>query len=253
MKQISFKLEIFEGPLDLLIHLISKNKVSLYDIPISEITEQYIDYLAEMEHFDIEVSSEFLVMAAHLLYIKSKMLLPKYEETTDDDDPRIELTQRLIEYKQFKQASLYFREREFAGSRTFYKFREYIQPLLIDESLSKVTLSHLGIAMSEIAERISYRRPISGSRFKNIAGREIISVFSKVKSILLRLKSLNKINLADVFKGMKTKSEAVASFLAVLELIRLNRIKLADKNGELELKYIKTRRGSVRAIGNSQN
>ncbi|MDR0406447.1 MAG: segregation/condensation protein A, partial [Clostridiales bacterium] len=106
MKQISFKLEIFEGPLDLLLHLISKNKVSLYDIPVSEITEQYMDYLGEMAHFDIEVSSEFLVLAARLLYIKSKMLLPKYEDAEEEDDPREELAQRLIAYKRFKEAAL---------------------------------------------------------------------------------------------------------------------------------------------------
>ncbi|MCK9478006.1 MAG: segregation/condensation protein A [Firmicutes bacterium] len=240
MKQISFKLEIFEGPLDLLLHLINKNKLSLYDIPIFEITEQYIDYLAEMEHFDIEVSSEFLVIAAHLLYIKSKMLLPKYDEdAADEDDPQVELAQRLIEYKRFKQASLFFREREFAGGLTFYKMQEYIQPMLIDESLSQVELSHLYGAISEVAERIKYRRPISNSRFKAVAGKEVVSVFSRVKAILSKLKRFNRVCFSDIFKGMKTKSEAVASFLAVLELIKLNRIKIMKKDGKSELRYVK--------------
>ncbi|NLB80839.1 MAG: segregation/condensation protein A [Clostridiaceae bacterium] len=253
MKQISFKLEIFEGPLDLLLHLINKNKVSLYDIPISEITEQYIDYLSEMKHFDIEVSSEFLVIAAHLLYIKSKMLLPKYDEQPEEDDPRIELAQRLIEYKRFKQISQYLREKEFAGSNTYCKTGEYIQPLLIDESLSEVTLLHLYNAILEIAGRIKYRKPIPGSRFQSIVGREIVSVFSKVKYILLKLKRVKKIPFIDLFRGVKTKSEAVASFLAVLELVKLNRVKITGSdNMAYQLKYINKRKGAVNTYGNSQ-
>ena len=100
--KLSFKLQTFEGPLDLLLHLIKKNKVSVYDIPIVEITEQYLDYLSKMEEFDLEISSEFLYMASELLLIKSKMLLPRHEE--EEEDPRQNLADRLIEYEKIKKA-----------------------------------------------------------------------------------------------------------------------------------------------------
>ncbi len=250
MKQISFKLEIFEGPLDLLLHLISKNKVSLYGIPVSEITEQYMDYLAEMKHFDIEVSSEFLVLAANLLYIKSKMLLPKYDGTEEDDDPRTELTQRLVEYKRFKEAAQYLCEREFAGSHTFYKLRDYIEPRLIDESLADVTALHLLDAISDIADRVTYRKPVSARAFTGLVGREVVSVFSKVKAVLLTLKSLKRMRFLDVFRGVKTRSEAVASFLAVLELVKMNRVKITDNGGDVEIKYQNVRKKEAIGFGN---
>ena len=101
MEQLSFKLQVFEGPLDLLLHLIQKNKVNIYDIPIFDITNQYIDYLKSMEEMDLEISSEFSLMASKLLYIKSKMLLPKYD-VEDPDDPRRELVDRLVEYQRIK-------------------------------------------------------------------------------------------------------------------------------------------------------
>ena len=114
MSELSFKLEIFEGPLDLLLFLIQKNKVNIYDIPISLITEQYLKHLEEMEKHDLEISSEFLVMAARLLYIKSKMLLPKHEEleSEEEEDPRQELIQNLVEYKKYKEVSHFFSDRK---------------------------------------------------------------------------------------------------------------------------------------------
>ena len=98
MEQLSFKLDVFEGPLDLLLHLISKNKVNIYDIPINEITNQYLEAIDEMKKLDLEVSSEFIVMAAQLIYIKSKMLLPAQNDD-EEEDPRADLASRLIEYK----------------------------------------------------------------------------------------------------------------------------------------------------------
>ena len=103
MEGLSFKLEVFEGPLDLLLHLIQKNKVSIYDIPIALITDQYFEYMNAMEENDIEVSSEFLVMASRLLYIKSKLLLPVHSEEEEEEDPRQELIQNLAEYKKYKE------------------------------------------------------------------------------------------------------------------------------------------------------
>ena len=186
MKQIAFKLQIFEGPLDLLMHLINKNKVSIYDIPISEITEQYLDYISEMDHYDIEVSSEFLVLAANLLYIKSKMILPKDDDEAEEEDPRLELTQRLEEYKRMKMAAEYLREKEFSGGFTFFKQRDYIQPILIDESLKLVTLESLREAAESVVSLIDRKKPVSINKFSGIVGRDPIPVFTKVKEFVKR-------------------------------------------------------------------
>ena len=243
MEKLEFTLPVFEGPLELLLHLIQKNKVSLYDIPISEITEQYMEYLEQMNFFDIEISSEFLVIAANLLYIKSKTLLPKHDEEQEEEDPRLELAQRLILYKRFKKAAAYLSEREAIASHTFYKPREYIEPILIDESLSFVTLDHLHDAIADVAERLSFRRPLSAKKFREMAGRESVSVFSKVKAVLSKLKILKKIKFLDIFKNMKSRDEVVASFLAVLELIKVNRIAVEDNNGVVEISYLNKKRG----------
>lgn len=236
MHQISFKLEVFEGPLDLLLHLIHKNKVSLYDIPIVEITEQYNAYIEETEYFDIEAASEFLVVAANLLYIKSKMLLPKYNDEKEEEDPRTELVQRLIEYKRFKEAANYLNEHQFAGVNLFYKTREYIEPILIDESLVNITKEHLATALLDVAERVENRKPPTSKNFKGIVGREIVSVFSKVKSIISRLNLLKRIRFEDIFRGSKSKSEVVASFLAILELIKMNRVRFSENKNGREIK-----------------
>ena len=121
MEQLSFKLDAFEGPLDLLLALIKKNKVNIYDIPITEILDQYMQVMAEMKETDLEISSEFLVLAATLLQIKSKMLLPKDDENEEEDDPRAELVRRLVEYRQIKESIEFFREHENAGDSLFFK------------------------------------------------------------------------------------------------------------------------------------
>lgn len=247
MKQIAFKLQIFEGPLDLLLHLINKNKVSIYDIPISEITEQYIDYMNEMESYDIELSSEFLVLAANLLYIKSKMILPKDEEEENEEDPRLELAERLAQYKRIKMSTQFFTEREFAGSYLYYKPRDFITPILIDESLKLVTLDSLKSAMTDVHEAVIRRKPPDIKGFKGIVGREPIPVFSKVKAFLTRLKTIRKTMFSDMLKGVRSRDEAVASFLAILELMKMNKVKVKEKNGDYELSY--TKKGNDKTNG----
>ena len=239
MKQIAFKLQMFEGPLDLLMHLINKNKVSIYDIPISEITEQYLDYIADMDHYDIEVSSEFLVLAANLLYIKSKMILPKETEETEEEDPRLELTKRLEEYKRMKMAADYLREKEFSGGHIFFKYRDYIQPVLIDESLKLVTLESLREAAENVVYLINRRKPVSVKNFSGIVGRDPIPVFTKVKDFVGRFLKKRKIRFFDLFRNIRSRDEAVASFLAVLELMKMNRVKV-EKNtaDDVEVTYV---------------
>ena len=238
MKQIAFQLQLFEGPLDLLMHLINKNKVSIYDIPISEITEQYLDYIAEMDHYDIEVSSEFLVLAANLLYIKSKMILPKDDEDIEEEDPRLELTQRLEEYKRMKMASDYLREKEFSGGFVFFKQREYIQPILIDESLKLVTLDSLREAAENAVYLIDRKKPVSIKKFSGIVGRDPIPVFTKVKEFVKRFLVKRKIKFKDMFNNVRSRDEAVASFLAVLELMKMNKIVVGTEKEDYEITYV---------------
>ena len=118
---LEFKLQVFEGPLDLLLHLLDKNKVSIYDIPIVEITNQYMDYIRQMQKHDLNIVSEFMVMAATLLDIKSKMLLPAEEsEEQDEEDPRAELVQQLLEYKLYKCMAFELKDRQVDAQRVFY-------------------------------------------------------------------------------------------------------------------------------------
>ena len=238
MKQLSFKLQIFEGPLDLLMHLINKNKVSIYDIPISQITEQYLEYIEEMDQYDIEVSSQFLVMAATLLYIKSKMLLPKDDDEAEEEDPRLDLTQRLEEYKRMKMAASYLRDKEFSGGFLYYKPREYIQPVLIDESLKLVTLESLKEAAEHVVYLLNRKKPVSIKNFSGIVGRDPIPVFTKVKQFVKNFLNKKKVKFLDLFKGVKSRDEAVASFLAVLELMKMNKIKVEQKKDDIEIIYV---------------
>ncbi|MBQ7792086.1 MAG: segregation/condensation protein A, partial [Clostridia bacterium] len=129
---IELKLEQFEGPMDLLLHLIRTNKIDIYDIPIFTLTEQYISYLKAMESLNMEIASEFLVMASELLYIKSKMLLPKppQEDEEEAEDPRKELMQKLLDYQQYKELSGYLKEREPLGAYSFTKAGEKIKGLI---------------------------------------------------------------------------------------------------------------------------
>ena len=127
MTQLSFKLDSFEGPLDLLLMLIKKNKVSVYDIPIAEILEQYLAVMKQMEELDLELSSEFLVMAATLLQIKSKMLLPQEDEEVEEEDPRTELVRRLVEYQRIKESIDFFRDHENSDAVLFFKLPDVIE------------------------------------------------------------------------------------------------------------------------------
>ena len=148
---IPVKLQVFEGPLDLLLHLIDKNKVNIYDIPIAMITDQYLEYVNAMDRQDLNIVSEFLVMAATLIDIKSKMLLPKQvNEDGEEEDPRDELVKQLLEYKMYKYMSLELRDRELDAGRAMYKkptvpeeVLQYEAPVDLDKLLEDVTLSKL--------------------------------------------------------------------------------------------------------------
>ena len=146
---LKIKLQVFEGPLDLLLHLLEKNKVNIYDIPIVEITRQYLEYIREMERQDLNIMSEFLVMAATLIDIKSRMLLPaKEEEAAEEEDPRAELVQQLLEYKMYKCMSYELKDRQVDAQRVLFKaptipreVTEYEEPVDLSQLMSGVTLT----------------------------------------------------------------------------------------------------------------
>ncbi len=238
MEQLSFRVEAFEGPLDLLLTLIKKNKVNIYDIPISEILEQYLDAIAEMEKFDLEVSSEFLVLAATLLQIKSKMLLPSEDDEEEGEDPREELVRRLIEYKRFKEKAEFLRSRENLGYTRFYKVPEYIERPVIPFDYSKITAENLLISYKVSYMKLERKLPPPKTSFEGIVGHERVSVKSRVKDIWKRLIKKGKTKFMDLFRGVKSRSEAVASFIAVLELIKLKKIMVEDEGKEIEIKRI---------------
>ena len=156
---IPVKLEVFEGPLDLLLHLIDKNKIDIYDIPIVEITNQYMEYIQAMDRADLNVMSEFLVMAATLLDIKCKMLLPKeVNEEGEEEDPRQELVEQLLQYKMYKYMSYELRDRQVDGEKLFYKgatipdeVKEYEEPVDLDTLLDGLTLTKLNDIFQDIA------------------------------------------------------------------------------------------------------
>ena len=159
--ELNIHLEAFEGPLDLLLHLIEKNKVDIYDIPIVEITAQYLSYIDEMKKADLNIMSEFLVMAATLLDIKSRYLLPKEEvEDGEEEDPRLELVQQLLEYKMYKSMSYVLKDRQVDADKVFYKVptipkevEAYRQPVDLEELVGDMNLTKLNNIFSSVIRR----------------------------------------------------------------------------------------------------
>lgn len=225
MKKEQYKvhLESFEGPLDLLLHLIEKNRIDIYDIPIALLTEQYMAYLAKFKEFNIEIASEFLVMAATLLQIKSKILLPdtKIEtETTDEEetDPRQELVERLLEYRRYKEiSSVLSKMAQEAGQRYFRKSTlpepKHLPPTGLDVKL-------LWQAFQNVLEGQIEHAPL----IANVA-REQYTIEDKIVSLLAILKENNgNICFTAVFTPKTSKAELITTFLAMLELIKIKRI-----------------------------
>ena len=178
---IPVKLEVFEGPLDLLLHLIDKNKVDIYDIPIVEITEQYLDYIRQMEQSDMNVMSEFLVMAATLIDIKCRMLLPKeVNEEGEEEDPRAELIQKLLEYKMYKFMSYELRDRQVDAARNLYREQNlpaevaaYRQPIDYEELMGDMTLNRLHEIFKSVVRRQEDKIDPIRSQYGNIEKDEI--------------------------------------------------------------------------------
>lgn len=217
---ISVKLQAFEGPLDLLLHLIEKAEVDIYDIPVAEITDQYLQYISMIEMHDLEISSEFLVMAATLLEIKSKMLLPKpkkEENDKDSIDPREELIQKLIEYKKYKEASMELKDKLGIYEKVFYKAPEPVEDYINDVSdITNVSLDMLYISFRNILLKNESKKRI---KFNEIY-REVVTVDDKIRLINKLLTSKPLFYFDDLFINYCNRYEIIVTFLAILELLK---------------------------------
>ena len=227
MSDLLFKLDVFEGPLDLLLHLISKNKVNIYDIPIALITDQYMDYIQSMENADLEIRTEFLVMAAKLLYIKSRVLLPQYDENEEEEeDPRQELILSLAEYKKYKDISLFFDDRKSICDYIYFKQIDNTDEYKTEKEMETLPIDKLTMAFASVMERFEKTLPPSKMLFSGIVGRELVSVKSKVKDIKSALNIQGQLTFDELFTEVKSRSEIVAIFLAVLEMVRNDSVKM---------------------------
>ncbi len=223
MEELKYRLSAFEGPMDLLLTLIKKNKVSIWDIPIVEITDQYLAAIEGIEKSRLDDTSEFIVLASELLYIKSKMLLPKTEEE-EEEDPREELAQRLYEYKKLKEASLQMRKSEFSSRYMVFRHEEDIK-FPVPEYSRNHELSELSDAFNNIFQRrIRFAKPEKRS-FRGIVGREKVSVSAMTQKIHKRLSTKGKVQFSSLFCEGESRPEMIATFLAVLEMIKANKIR----------------------------
>ena len=224
---IPVKLQVFEGPLDLLLHLIDKNKIDIYDIPIVEITNQYMEYIKAMEKEDLNVMSEFLVMAATLLDIKCKMLLPKeVNEDGEEEDPRQELVEQLQEYKMYKYMSYELKDRELESERVMYKtptipqeVMEYEQPVNLDELLGNLTLQKLNHIFKDVMKRQVDKIDPVRSKFGKIE-KEEVTVSDKLVFVTDYAREHKKFSFRTLLTKQSTKTQIVVTFLALLQLMK---------------------------------
>lgn len=234
----TIKLTVFEGPLELLLHLLKKNKVSIYEIPIVSITQQYFEYMETCKEFDIEYSSEFIVMAAELLYIKSKMLLPKREDT-EEEDPRADLAKRLAEYQKMKIVSEILKNKEFSDYYSFYKQPEPMPKLPPDYSDQKFDVDKLWNAFLAVLDKKERKEPPPKSAFGGIVGREPVSVKSRADYIKSRLTRKKKVSFVSLFEDIHSRPSIIATFLALLEMIKLEIIQTIQDGEDLYIEKFK--------------
>lgn len=237
-KACTIKIENFEGPFDLLFHLMEKNQVSIYDIPIHIIADQYMEYLFAMQEMDLEIASEFLVMAATLLHIKSRMLLPeKKEESTEEIDPEEELILRLIEYRKYKYFSGTLRQREKDWAVIYYKMPEVVQIIREDEVLELNPEELKKCYSAVLARNLSKINPnVSG--MNQIIQMEKVSLKSKMREVIRTLISKTFFKFAELFSLRNgSKLEVITGFLAILELAKLKKVKL-EQNKQFSDIYV---------------
>lgn len=234
---IPVKLEVFEGPLDLLLHLIDKNKVNIYDIPIVLITEQYMEYVNNMEKKDLNVVSEFLVMAATLLDIKSRMLLPaEVNEEGEEEDPRAELVEKLLEYKMYKYMSYELKDMYMDADRSMFKkatipkeIADYKQPVNLDELVGDMNLAKLQAIFEDIMKRQENKLDPIRSKFGKIE-KEEVSLEEKMTYVREYITTHKHFSFRELLLASSSKVQVIVTFLAVLELIKMGNITVEQEN-----------------------
>ena len=221
-------LEVFEGPLDLLLYLIKKDEVDIYDIPIGLITDQYMEYLKLMKVLDLNIAGDFIVMSATLMLIKSRMLLPVESrpemDDEDEEDPRWDLVRQLVEYKKFKDAADHLEDLEVYQENVFGRESEHVDlGTAPDIDMRDASIFDLISALNDALGRVQEED------IQEIFAEEY-TVSQKVTYIVENLKIAKRLSITDLFTGMRSRQEIVCTFLAVLELIKLNRIAAVQDN-----------------------
>jgi segregation and condensation protein A len=228
------KLEVFEGPLDLLLYLIKRDELDIYEISLERITRQYLEYLQAFQELNIDVAGEFVVMAANLIYLKSRNLLPvdqqPPEEDAEEDDPRWDLIRQLIEYKKFKEAAAQLQIRQLQQEQIFLREPAGFAAMVVEPlSLGDVGIFQLINAFQTVIKRVEARenlREIFGEHF---------TVSEKIDWILQRIADGAPLRFSELFAGLASRVEIVVTFLALLELIRLRQVRASQKDAFAEI------------------
>ncbi|MFZ3122758.1 MAG: segregation/condensation protein A [Thermodesulfovibrionales bacterium] len=225
----NIKVPVFEGPLDLLLHLIKENKVDIYDIPIAVITGQYLQYIKMMKELDLDIAGDFLVMAATLIHIKSRMLLPVDEEAPEEEqeDPRLELIQRLLEYQAFKDASLGLREKEEEWMNIFH--REPLKDVEAEAESAEPELYLFDVNLFDLLGAFKKILDTAPPEIVRIT-REALTVKDKISHIMEMLENNDTVRFEDFFKEDRSRVQIVVTFVALLELIRLGLVRAYQEN-----------------------
>lgn len=242
LDSIKIKVQAFEGPLDLLVHLIKKNKMNVYDIQISVITKQYLDYLNLMQELNLDLASEFLVMSATLIHIKSKMLLPRPETATGDpdaeeEDPRDALVRRLLEHQKFKAAAELLHDRETLRNAQWGRPDSRIEEIAGDDYEPEIEVDLFGLlsAFKLVLERARDRPPV-------LLPPEEVSIESRIEQLLERLSETEACGFEDLFEANYDRSDMILTFLAMLEMIRLKLIRVFQQGGQGAIRVYKRAR-----------
>ncbi len=232
----SFRLEVFEGPLDLLLSLIAKNKVDICDIPIALILDQYMEYLEQMRQMDMEIAGEFIVMAAELMLIKSRMLLPKPEEAAEEEDPRAALARALIEYKRAKEAASYLSEQYglYAGRiakepevlDTRSELPEHLETELLTRALQRVLSRNSRLPDLARESELAIRRLLSA---------KVVPVSAKIFTVMRILARREATDFEEILLTARSRSELIALFSATLELLKVQRVTMQTEGEQVIL------------------
>lgn len=247
MNPYSVKLDAFEGPLDLLLHLINEAEVDIYDIPVAIITDQYLNYIQAMQELELDLASEYLVMAATLLAIKSKMLLPKQEEELFDDewqmeeeDPREELIFRLVEYRKYKEVATELKEKEQERSLVHTRPPEDLEPYVSEEDRRDVAIQGVSLFdMLSAYQKLLKRKELKAPRMTTVKSQEY-SIEDRMKEILIDLDRLEGFCCFDDLFPFREKAHIVVSFLAILELMKTKAIRCEQTTNFSDIMIHKT-------------